>query len=226
MYQMADKKISELQDVSEFGGIDYDNDYTIALRGFQNYKIKIGDIVSETKSLIPENVSDFFNDAGYVTRLELSTKGYITRSDIPKYLSDFEDNIGLATKDELNQKTNELENRIESSADALENHINTSVSTLENHVNTSVSTLENYINTSVSEIDVAINNINITIENTKGDIVGVLDEDYFKNSELPNTNVSVFINDCEYVTLANLQQQTATDEEVSSMVSEILNGVY
>ena len=215
MYQMADKKISELQDVSEFGGIDYDNDYTIALRGFQNYKIKIGDIISETKSLIPENVSDFFNDAGYVTRLELSTKGYITRSDIPTYLSDFEDNIGLATKDELNQKTTELENRIESSADVLENH-----------VNTSVSTLENYINTSISEIDVAINNINITIENTKGDIVEVLDEDYFKNSELPNTNVSVFINDCEYVTLANLQQQTATDEEVSSMVSEILNGVY
>lgn len=212
---MADKKISELQDVSEFGGIDYDNDYTIALRGFQNYKIKIGDIVSETKSLIPENVSDFFNDAGYVTRLELSTKGYITRSDIPTYLSDFEDNIGLATKDELNQKTTELENRIESSADALENH-----------VNTSVSTLENYINTSISEIDVAINNINIVIENTKGDIEEVLNEDYFKKSELPNTNVSVFINDCEYVTLANLQQQTATDEEVSSMVSEILNGVY
>ena len=211
---MADKKISELQDVSEFGGIDYDNDYTIALRGFQNYKIKIGDIVSETKSLIPENVSDFFNDAGYVTRFELSTKGYITRSDIPTYLSDFEDNIGLATKDELNQKTTELENRIESSADALENH-----------VNTSVSTLENYINTSISEIDVAINNINIVIENTKGDIGEVLNEDYLKKSELPS-NVSYFTNDSEYLIADDLILLCATHEEVKNMVSEILNGVY
>lgn len=210
---MADKKISELQDVNESGGIDYDNDYTIALRGFQNYKVKIGDIVNETKSLIPKKVSDLTNDAEYITSSELEAKKYLTQREaqdnyalkleIPTSLKQLDDDIGVATQKELKENTIKLENQID----------------------LSVATLENHISTVVNEMDISINNINITINEAKDNINGMIDSDYLKKSDLPS-NVSYFTNDSGYLILDDLFLQHATDEEISSMVADILNNVY
>ncbi len=209
---MADKKISELQDVKDSGGIDYDNDYTIALRGFQNYKVKIGDIVNETKSLIPKKLSDLIDDSDYITSSELEAKKYVTQNDVkdyalktevPKYLSDLSDDIGVATQKELKDNVIKLEDQID----------------------LSVATVENHINTVVGEIDLTINEINVTINETKNEVNDMIASDYLKKSELPS-NVSYFTNDSGYLIADDLTQLCATYEEVKNMVSEVLNSVY
>lgn len=105
---MSDKKISELDIVSS---IDHSKDYVLAVRDGENYRVRIGDIIDESKEEIPTRLSELINDTGfivnipgeYVTESELSDKGYLTEhQDLTDYAkkSDISDEVNKIITDE------------------------------------------------------------------------------------------------------------------------------
>ncbi|MBE6622904.1 MAG: hypothetical protein E7621_01740 [Ruminococcaceae bacterium] len=74
--------------------------------------------VQEAVDSVPEKLSDFENDAGYVTESSIPEKlsefendtGYITASEIPVKLSGFQNDTGYITASALPKKLSEIEN--------------------------------------------------------------------------------------------------------------------
>ena len=203
---MADKKISELQDASF---IDYDNDYTIALRGTKNFKVKIGDIINESKLLIPKKLSQLEDDMYYITDEELESKEYLTESkaediyfkrvDEKTKLEQFDDYINFVTKKDLSDKEKDLKY----------------------HTELSVETLKSFVDTYIQETRDEFIIINNTIIENKQEINNMLDADFLKIADLP-VNVSYFNNDSGYITLVDLAAEEAKDDDVNNMLSRIL----
>ena len=203
---MADKKISELQDASF---IDYDNDYTIALRGTKNFKVKIGDIINESKLLIPKKLSQLEDDMYYITDEELESKEYLTESkaediyfkrvDEKTKLEQFDDYINFVTKKDLSDKEKDLKY----------------------HTELSVETLKSFVDTYIQETRDEFIIINNTIIENKQEINNMLDADFLKIADLP-VNVSYYNNDSGYITLVDLAAEEAKDDDVNNMLSRIL----
>ncbi len=74
--------------------------------------------VQEAVDSVPEKLSDFENDAGYVTESSIPEKlsefendtGYITASSLPKKLSEIENDTGYITETAIPEKLSEFEN--------------------------------------------------------------------------------------------------------------------
>ena len=115
---MSDKKISELQEVTV---LDHNKDYVLAARDEDNYKIKVGNIIKESRIGIPTKLSQLINDMKYIstipdeyiTKAELDIKGYLTEQDLTDYakksdiktvVSQIIDSEGYITEDELDAK--------------------------------------------------------------------------------------------------------------------------
>ena len=115
---MSDKKISELQEVTV---LDHNKDYVLAARDEDNYKIKVGNIIKESRIGIPTKLSQLINDMKYIstipdeyiTKAELDVKGYLTEQDLTDYakksdintvVSQIVDSEGYITESELDAK--------------------------------------------------------------------------------------------------------------------------
>lgn len=151
---------------------------------------------------IPENVSAFENDAGYITEEALTD--YVTTADVADTLKDYAKSEDISA--EIENKTSEFVKE-------------TDVRQILSEETANFAT-EEYVQSQISEIDIPSVDGFITADDLN---------EYAKKTEIP-TNVSEFINDAEYITKDALAGY-ATEEQLASKadkeyVDTILEGYY
>ena len=214
---MSDKKISELQEVTV---LDHNKDYVLAARDEDNYKIKVGNIIKESRIGIPTKLSQLINDMKYIstipdeyiTKAELDIKGYLTEQDLADYakksdintvVSQIVDSEGYITESELDAKNYLTEQDLTNYALKTDiPTVPTKVSELINDSGYMTEIPEDYATKDYVDDKVA----NIDIDDATTNLTG-----YAKLTDIP-TNVSAFNNDKGYIT--SIPSEYITESEL------------
>ena len=218
---MSDKKISELDIVSP---IDHSKDYVLAIRDGKNYRVRIGEIIDESKVEVPAKLSELINDTGfivnipgeYITESELSDKGYLTEhQDLTDYAkkSDISDEVSkiiadgnfitsipdeYITEDELEDKgyLTEHQDLSDYAKKADIPTVPTEVSAFNNDANYAT---ESYVDSAISDAQLGGEEVDLT--------------GYAKKDEIP-TKVSQLTNDSGFIT--SVPSEYVTDSELTA----------
>lgn len=236
---MADKKISDLKEASS---IDHDKDYVLAARDGDNYKLRVGAIISDAQSQIPIKVSQLINDVGYIntvpneyiTEAELNAKKYLTQHQdlsayakktdlpvVPTKVSDLTNDSGFInkipdeyiTESELNAKGYLTEHQ-DLSNYALKSEVATDVSQLNNDVK--------YVTEKqLTDKDYATENyVDTAISDVRASIKEVDLSEYAKTSAIP-TKVSQLTNDKGYITSVPAEYITESELAAKGYITSI-----